>query len=105
VKTLTTKRVLRRLKREFGPEKPTLWIGKNGVTSDLIQEAQRQLESREIVKARLQRTVPQSTREIARVLATETGGEIVDIRGGSFILYKPPRREWETREKPRSEES
>ena len=89
---MTTERVLRRLKREFSPEKPTLWIGKNGMTPDLIEEAQRQLESREVVKARLHRTVLQSTEEVARLLATETGGEIVDIRGRSFILHKPLRR-------------
>jgi len=105
VSPLTTKRILRRLKRDLSPEKPTLWIGKNGVTPDLIEEARRQLESREVVKARLQRTMLQSTEEIARVLATETGGEVVDIRGRSFILYKPLRRVWGTRENPSNEES
>lgn len=102
---LTTKRILRRLKREFGTEKPTLWIGKNGVTPDLIEEVRRQLESREVVKVRLQRTTLQSTEEIARDLATETAGEIVDIRGRSFILYKPLRREWGTKESASNEES
>jgi len=105
VSPLTTERILRRLKREFSPGKPTLWIGKNGVTPDLIEEARRQLESREVVKAKLQRTVLQSTEEIARDLAAETGGEIVDIRGRSFILYKPLRREWGTKENPSNEES
>ena len=100
MKPLATKKILLRLRREFSSEKPTLWIGKNGVTPDLVEEVQKQLESREVVKARLHRTVPQSTEEIARILATETGGEIVDIRGRSFILYKPLRRGMGTREKP-----
>ena len=102
---LTTKRILRRLKRDLSPEKPTLWIGKNGVTPDLIEEVQRQLENKEVVKVRLQRTMLQSTEKIAHALATETGGEIVDVRGRSFILYKPLRRVWGTRENPSNEES
>jgi RNA-binding protein len=75
------------------------------VTPDLVEEVRRQLESREVVKVRLQRMMLRSTEEIARELATETGGEIVDIRGRSFILYKPLRREWGTKENPSNEES
>jgi len=102
---LTTRRMLRRLRSEFGLERPTLWIGKNGLTPDLVEEAQRQLESKEVVKIRLHRTVPQQTEDVARFLATETGGEIVDVRGRSFILYKPPRRDRGTGENPKDEES
>jgi len=105
VNQLTTKRVLRRIKREFSPEKPTLWVGKNGLTPDLIEEAQRQLESREVVKLRLHRTVPQSAEEMARGLANQTRGEIVEVRGRSFILYKPLKRDWKEEENPGKEES
>lgn len=102
---LATKRVLRRLKREFSPEKPTLWVGKNGVNLDLVEEAKKQLEGRQVVKVRLHRIVLQSAEEVAHLLAIETEGEIVEVRGRSFILYKPPRRDWEAKENPDNGES
>jgi RNA-binding protein len=105
VNYLATKRVLRRLKREFSPEKPTLWVGKNGVNPDLVEEAKKQLEGKEVVKVRLHRIVLQSAEEVARLLAIETKGEIVEVRGRSFILYKPSKRDWEVNENPDNGES
>jgi RNA-binding protein len=91
---MTSKHVLRRIRSEFSPEKPTIWVGKNGVTLDLIEQARKQLESREVVKVRLHRSVPQTAEEIARLITVETESEVVDVRGRSFILYKPLVREW-----------
>lgn len=88
---------MRKLKREFSLEKPTVWIGKNGLTPDLIDEAKRQLDNVEVVKVKLHSVIDKSTEEIASTLAEEAGGEIVDIRGRSFIIYKPVKREWETK--------
>jgi RNA-binding protein len=93
---MTSKHVLRRIRREFSPERPTIWVGKNGVTLDMIEQARKQLESREVVKVRLHQSVPQATEEIARLMAAETQSEVADVRGGSFILYKPLVREWKT---------
>ena len=94
---MISKRVLRKIKREFSLEKPTVWIGKNGLTADLIEETKRQLDQAEVVKCKLHIIVKASTEEIARTLSAETVGEIVDIRGRSFILYKPVKTERETK--------
>jgi RNA-binding protein len=93
---MTSKHVLIRIRQEFSTEKPTLWVGKNGITPDMTEQARKQLESREIVKIRLQRSVPQAVEEIARLLAAETESEVADVRGRSFLLYKPSGREWKT---------
>jgi RNA-binding protein len=91
---MMSKHVLRRIRSEFSPEKPTIWVGKNGVILDLIEQARKQLESREVVKLRLHGSVPQAAEEIARLIAAQTESEVADVRGGSFILYKPLTREW-----------
>ena len=44
-------RMKRRIKREFSMEKATVRIGKSGVTQQLLDEIDRQLEKNEIVKS------------------------------------------------------
>jgi len=84
---LATKRMLLRLRREFAQEKATLWVGRNGLSEDLVSEALRQLDE-ELVKVRVQKSVTQSAADLAKVLAETLKAEVVDVRGRSFILYR-----------------
>ncbi|MCJ7634935.1 YhbY family RNA-binding protein [Candidatus Bathyarchaeota archaeon] len=102
---LTTKRVLRRIKREFSSDKPNLWIGKNGVSSDIIEELIDIWRNREVTKVLLHRIVPQSTEDIACVLAKKTGSLEGDMRGRSFVLCKPQKRDWEAKQNSASHKS
>ena len=85
---LATKRMLLRLRREFAQEKATLWVGRNGLTEDLVSEALRQLDEEELVKVRVQKSVMKSAADVAKVLAETLKAEVVDVRGRSFILYR-----------------
>ena len=85
---LATKRMLLRLRREFAQEKATLWVGRNGLSEDLVSEALRQLDEEELVKVRVQKSVTQSAADLAKVLAETLKAEVVDVRGRSFILYR-----------------
>jgi RNA-binding protein len=85
---LATKRMLLKLRREFAQEKATLWVGRNGLTKDLVSEALRQLDEAELVKVRVQKSVTQSAADVAKVLAETLKAEVVDVRGRSFILYR-----------------
>lgn len=85
---LATKRMLLRLRREFTQEKTTIWVGRNGLTEDLVSEALRQLDEEELVKVRVQKSVTQSAADVAKVLAETLKAEVVDVRGRSFILYR-----------------
>jgi RNA-binding protein len=85
---LATKRMLLKLRREFAQEKATLWVGRNGLTEDLVSEALRQLDEEELVKVRVQKSVMQSAADVAKVLAETLKAEVVDVRGRSFILYR-----------------
>lgn len=75
-------------------EKPTIWVGKEGATQRTIDEVSRQLEKREIVKARIQRSALQEeeAKSLASKIAEQTESILVEVRGHTLILYKPRKR-------------
>lgn len=86
---------LRVLKRESVAKEPTVWIGKNGITRDLLGQVSKQLEKREIVKVKAQKTSLEHSdvTVVADQIAGATGAGIVDIRGRTFTIYKQRIRE------------
>jgi RNA-binding protein len=84
----------RRLKRKFSAEKPTIHVGKEGATSQIINEISRQLEQHEVVKAKILQTALKDVeaKEIATKIANQTDATIIEVRGHTFILYKKRKR-------------
>jgi len=84
----------RRIKRELSGEKPTIWIGKNGVSQELLKEIEKQLEKREMVKVKILKSAFQKdkAREIASIIAEQTEAALVEVRGHTFMLYKRHRK-------------
>jgi RNA-binding protein len=64
--------------------KPTVWIGKKGTTPEAIAEIRRQLEARKPVKVRFLRGAEMDP----AALASETGGEILGVRGRTVVLRR-----------------
>jgi RNA-binding protein len=98
-KTMTVKTRQRlRLRGEMAEEHPTIWIGKKGVTPELIEEVSKQLDQNEIVKVRMLKSTLQTGKRgvIARLTAEKTGAELVEVRGNTFVVYRRRR----PREKP-----
>jgi RNA-binding protein len=89
-----TPRMKRRIKSEFGEEKPTIWIGKKQISNELIKEVEKQLEKREIVKIKILKSALQETKasEIATAISKQTEADLVEVRGHTFILYKRSRK-------------
>jgi len=84
---------LKELKSRSVEKKPTVWIGKGGVTDALLGQIRRQLDANEVVKVRVHRTSLEGT-EVARLadkIAEGTTSEIVDVRGRTFTVYKRKR--------------
>jgi len=71
-------------------EKPTLWIGKNGVTKEVVDEVKKQLKRNEMVKIRILKKafVQKSMKELTNHLVEHTESELLDARGRTIILYK-----------------
>jgi RNA-binding protein len=80
----------RRIKRRLSGEKPTIWIGKNGASQELIKEINKQLEKEEVVKVKILKSVlaEDQAKQIASKIAEQTEASLVEVRGHTFMLYK-----------------
>ncbi|MEM3596800.1 MAG: YhbY family RNA-binding protein [Candidatus Bathyarchaeia archaeon] len=84
----------RRIKRELSMEKPTIWIGKGGVSPEIVREIGKQLDKNEIVKVKILKSALETAtaRQIASKIADMTEASLVEVRGHTFILYKRKRK-------------
>jgi RNA-binding protein len=86
-----TTRMKRRIKRELSEKKPTIRIGKNQVSKEILKEIEKQLEQKEMIKIKILQSALQDNKakEIASRIVEETEATLVEIRGHTLILYKP----------------
>lgn len=79
------------IKQGIRAEKATVWVGKDGSTEQIINEIRRQLDQREIVKAKIQQTALKDaeTKQLAAKIAEQTDSNLIDVRGHTFVLYRP----------------
>jgi len=91
---MITPRMKRRIKNELSAEKPTIWIGKEGTSLQILNEISRQLEQREMVKVKVLKSAlkEEETKEIASKIAQQTESTLIDVRGHTIIFYKPRKR-------------
>ena len=69
-----------------------LIVGKDGVTENVVQQANEALEARELIKGRVLDNALLSAREVADAIAPLTRSEVVQVLGTKFILYRPTHR-------------
>lgn len=68
---------------------PLFHVGKSGVTPAVIAQTNEVFNTRELIKLKvLLESAPEKPREIAEKIAAETGAQVVQVIGGSIILYK-----------------
>ena len=84
----------RRYKRIYSAENPTVWVGKEGSTAQILGEISRQLDQHEIVKGRILQTALKDVdaRAMAEKLAKETESTLIEVRGHTFILFRKKRK-------------
>jgi putative YhbY family RNA-binding protein len=84
----------RHVKHVLKDENPTIWVGKDGLTTQLIAEMEKQLQKNKMVKIRI---LPAALKElntaesIAAKAAKETDAALVEVRGHVFILFRKRR--------------
>ncbi|MCK4439404.1 YhbY family RNA-binding protein [Candidatus Bathyarchaeota archaeon] len=80
----------RRIKRQLGGERPTIRIGKNRVSQELLKEIEKQLERKEMVKIKILQSAldRDGAKEIASRIAEQTEASLAEVRGHTFMLYK-----------------
>ncbi len=81
------KRYVKRMLRE---ESPTVRIGKEGASREIIMEIERQLKKNKMVKVKILKAglAEDGTKQTALDIAAQTKSSIVEIRGHTFMLYK-----------------
>jgi len=84
----------RRIKHRLSGEKPTIWIGKGGVSEELLKEIEKQLEKRKTIKIKILESALEGdeAEQIASRIAEQTEASLVEVRGHTFVLYKRRKR-------------
>ena len=65
-----------------------LHVGKDGISDNLIKQADDALEARELIKGRVLENSMYTAREAAEELSVATRSEVVQVIGTKFVLYK-----------------
>ena len=67
--------------------KSTVWIGKDGVTPNLLKQLEEELYNHELVKITVQESVSLTEDEVAEI-AVKLGAEVITTIGRKIVLYK-----------------
>ena len=65
-----------------------LHVGKDGISDNLIKQADDALEARELIKGRVLENSMYTAREAAEELSVATRSEVVQVIGSKFVLYR-----------------
>ena len=84
-----------RMKRELSLEKPIIWVGKEGVSPQTMNEISRQLEKRKIVKVQILKSAikDESAKDIALKTAQQTESTLIDVRATLSYCISLAKRE------------
>ena len=66
----------------------TLMVGKEGVTDALLEEADRQLEARELIKGKVLETALMTAREACDAICEALHAEGIQCVGNKFVLWR-----------------
>jgi len=90
-----TTRMKRHVRHKLKDEKPTIWIGKDGLTPQISIEIEKQLNKNRMLKVKILKSALQQ--ETAKTIATRAAenaeAALVEVRGHVFILYRRRRRQ------------
>jgi RNA-binding protein len=80
----------RKIKIALGTESPTIHVGKEGASTQIVTEVIKQLDSREMIKAKILKTALKDieAKDIALKIAEQSESELVEVRGHTFLLFK-----------------
>lgn len=67
---------------------PVLYIGREGITDNMVKEAEDVLTARELVKGSVQQGAPITARDALTELCGRTGAEPIQCIGRRFVMYR-----------------
>ena len=66
----------------------TLMVGKDGVTENVVAEADKLLTARELVKGKVLETALMTAREVSDAICEATGAEGISCVGSKFVIWR-----------------
>lgn len=78
------------LKARGAKIKPTIQIGKTGITDSIRDELRAQLDRKELIKIKALRSMGPSSswKEDVEELIASVKAELIEIKGGTVLVYK-----------------
>lgn len=67
---------------------PIIFIGKDGLTENIVRQADEALEARELVKGSVQQNSAVEARGACDALCEALGADAVSVLGRKFVLYR-----------------
>jgi RNA-binding protein len=78
----------RTLRSEAQSLKPTVQIGKDGLTEQVAEELRRQVKAKGLVKVRLNPSYQVDAKKAAVELSEASSSNVVDVRGRTVVLSR-----------------
>ena len=75
---------------------PIVHIGKEGVTENVIRQADEALTARELIKCTVQQNCPLDAKEAGEALCAATDAELISVTGRRFVIYRYSPKKHET---------
>ena len=79
------KKILRQTAHHLNP---TVWVGKNGITENVIKEIIYALEEHELIKIKMLHSDKKNFRNNVKKICTGTDAELINSIGNILTLYK-----------------
>ncbi len=68
--------------------KPTVWVGKDGFTEQVLKQISEELFNHELIKIAVQDNVEMPTEFELTEIAVKIGADVVTVVGRKIVLYK-----------------
>ncbi|MCE5214437.1 MAG: YhbY family RNA-binding protein [Methanobacterium sp.] len=69
----------------------TINIGKSGVKESVVEEINRQLKAREVVKIRFSKAISLDKKKNIDNIMEKTNSKLIDLRGNVAVIFKKKR--------------
>ena len=67
---------------------PIFYIGKSGISDEIISQLENAINARELIKLGVQENCEYSAREAADIIAPKLNAEVVAVIGRKFVLFR-----------------
>ncbi len=88
-----TGKQIRQLRSLANNIKPTVIVGKEGVTANIVKQVNEGLEAHELIKVSVLCEMGSQAADAGRQIADEAGAELVQVIGKRVVLYRETTRE------------